>query len=271
MRALVCALCLHGVASFAAFTRRAAVVTALGAALPHRTQPAWAVRPYLESRFSISLPDGFAITKKNGVSGTLFVAGNFPRAIVISVSVWALADLLAEDASNKALPGLDPPEPPVLPATATGSLTSLEAALGGRESFTRLLLRKRDREASAGALQSVLLSNSDLANGKLTWSCTTEVPVADPEELYKQRGVRSINRKTVAASFLGLTPAMAASGGGGSADLKQPAIFSACASALETDWPEVGPELQAAVESFALGAAAALPVAASEDAATTTL
>jgi hypothetical protein len=98
----------------------------------------------------------------------------------------------------------------------------------------QLLVRKRDLEATSGALQSVLLSSSDEVGGRLVWSTATELSVADPEELYRQRGVRKLIRRTSAASWLGAVPG---AGGVGSAD--QPAVFSIFASALETDLDEV--------------------------------
>ena len=205
--------------------------------------PASASRPFSEPRFSLLLPDGYAISKRTATSGTLFVAGNFPRASVVSVSAWPLPQLLAEEQAVLSLPG-EPASLPGLPPGGVNSLDDAKAALGTSsiDGLTRALLRKRDRESSSGALTSVL-SSSDLASGRLSWTASTELSVADPEELYKQRGVRQLIRKTVAVSVLGSVPGE----NGGKA---VPAIFSCFATVLESDFDELGPPLVAAVQSF---------------------
>ena len=91
----------------------------------------------------------------------------------------------------------------------------------------------------------MLLSSELQSNGRLVWTSTTELSVADPEELYRQRGVRQLIRKTSAVSVLGSVP-------GAAGDV--PAVFSCFSSALEQDWPELSPPLEAAVQSFALPA-----------------
>ena len=210
------------------------------------TLPASASRPFSEPRFSLLLPDGYAISKRTATSGTLFVAGNFPRASVVSVSAWPLPQLLAEEQAVLSLPG-EPASLPGLPPGGVNSLDDAKAALGTSsiDGLTRALLRKRDRESSSGALTSVL-SSSDLASGRLSWTASTELSVADPEELYKQRGIRAIIRRTSAVSVYGSVPA---SSGGGAV----PAVITCFSSALEADWStELGPALETAVQSFSL-------------------
>ena len=53
-------------------------------------------------------------------------------------------------------------------------------------------------------------------------------------------------RRSSAVSVLGRVPA--GSSGAGTV----PAVFSCCASALETDWSELGPALETTVKSFEL-------------------
>ena len=80
--------------------RRAFACTLPLALLRPTVPPAWAVRPYAEQRFRLDLPDGFAISKRSTSVGTLFVAGNFPRAAVVSVSAWPLQPLLAHECTH---------------------------------------------------------------------------------------------------------------------------------------------------------------------------
>jgi hypothetical protein len=224
-----------GVGSLAPVVTRRSLLH-LAPALPILLTPtASYAKPYSEERFSLIIPDGFALSKRTGTTGTIFVAGNFPRASVISVTCWPVTTLLEDDFKAQALPGIEPA--PVPPLRAPLQLSDLESALGGTENLAKLLLRRRDRDS--GALTSVLRS-SEAQSQRVRWSATTELPVADPEELYKQRGVRSLVRKTTAASWLG------------SVGDQQDAVFSICASALEENWDEFGPGLEAAVDSFAL-------------------
>ena len=83
----------------------------------------------------------------------------------------------------------------------------MQQVLGGgsTDGLTRALLRRRDRDASSGALTSKLLS-FELSGARLLWTSSTELSVADPEELYKQRGIRQLIRKTAAVSVLGSVP-----------------------------------------------------------------
>merc|ERR1719446_1387228 len=105
-----------------------------------------------DARFSIVPPEGFVRSGRKAETGTLFVAGDFPRFAIVSVTAWPVAALLADDASVRSLPGL-----PASAAKPPPSATSLEQ-LGTAQETARLLLRKRDRETSAGGLESELLS-----------------------------------------------------------------------------------------------------------------
>ena len=215
-------------------------------------RPAFAApKQYLDpmGRFALEIPDGFAMSKRTATTGTIFVAGNFPRAATISVNAWPLEALVTEDVASQALPGLEAPKAVQLPA-APKNLREIDAALGGDgQALFKVLLRKRDREASSGALSSLPLGDAAAAeDGHLTWSSTTNLPVADPEELFKQRGVRELVRRTTAASYLGSVPDGEAAG--------KAAVISICASCLQQDWNELGPALEQAVASFTLGAPA---------------
>lgn len=190
-------------------------------------------------RFALTIPEGFAQSKRTATTGTIFVAGNFPRAATVSVNAWPLQALVDEDAQLKSLPGMTA-TPKTLPAEL-GSLQAVEEALGGEESFAMMLLRKRDREASSGALSSVPLGKAQTVDGRLVWSSTTQLPVADPEALFAQRGVRELIRRTSAASYLGRVEG-------------SPAIISICGSCLQQDWEELGPLIEQAVASFTMGA-----------------
>eukprot|EP00964_Phaeocystis_antarctica_P005062 scaffold2766_cov42-Phaeocystis_antarctica.AAC.1 len=49
------------------------------------------------TRFLLDLPEGFVQTKRTAVTGTLFVAGDFPRFAVVSVTAWRVNELLAAE------------------------------------------------------------------------------------------------------------------------------------------------------------------------------
>lgn len=189
--------------------------------------------PYTaDPRFVVALPTGYAVTKKGAQTGTVFVGGDFVKAAVVSVTVWPVAELLATDSAAQSLPGL--------PAAADATAVDVPAVLAGREPADKLvqvLLRARDRENAGNALQSELLG-SELANGELRLSFSTQLSVADPDELEKQRGYRELVRRTTARTTLGAT-----AGG-------QPALVTCWASALKPDWAEVGPPLEETVASF---------------------
>ena len=201
-------------------------------------------------RFALEIPQGFAQSKRTSSTGTIFVAGNFPRAATLSVVAWPLKDLLAEDARAQALPGIDPPKVAELPQWPA-LLTDVQGAVGGENALYKLILRKRDRESSSGALTSSPLGSATTVDERyIVWSSTTELPVADPEELYRQRGIRQLIRRTTATSWLGVVPESTSN------ERAQPALISICGSALESDWDELGPPIEAAVKSFTLGSAA---------------
>jgi hypothetical protein len=153
-------------------TRRA-VVSAfpLVAALP--AIPVFAAD---EERFSLALPPGFVRRMKiKATEGTVFVGGNFPRAAIVSVTVWPIDTLLQNDAASQSLPGLPAAAPR---SAAAGTLAQIADT---PEELVKLLLRARDREANNGALQSRLLGYT-LSDDKLRFSFDTPLPVADPDE-----------------------------------------------------------------------------------------
>tara|TARA_B100000513_G_scaffold148261_1_gene68962 strand:- start:21 stop:605 length:585 start_codon:yes stop_codon:yes gene_type:complete len=150
-----------------------------------------------DARFSLVPPDGFVKSGRKAETGTLFVCGDFPRFAVVSVTAWPVGALLADDASVRSLPGL--PAAPKLPPPSVSSLQQL----GSAPETSRLLLRKRDRETSAGGLESDLLSFDDKDPEVLRLEFATPLPVSDPDELEKQRGVRQLRRRTVSKSTLG--------------------------------------------------------------------
>ena len=192
---------------------------------------------YADPRFVLDVPPGFVVSKRTAAKGTIFVAGNFPRFTVVSATAWPVATLLQDDARARELPGLPPSSP-----QTRGDPATLEE-LGTAKEVALLLLRARDRDSSSGALQSSLL-NSDFDQGRLTFEYSTESPVADPDALEKERGVRQLIRRTAGASVLGSV----------TADGKQePAIFSVFASALQQDWEnDLQEPLEKAVKSFSL-------------------
>ena len=119
-------------------------------------QQAVASRPISDPRFSLLLPDGYAVSKRSTKQGTLFVAGDFPRAAVVSVSAWPLSELIEEEARGRSLPGMAADSASV-PAGVT-SLDDVKAILGGSaDGLARVLLRRRDVESSSGSLASILL------------------------------------------------------------------------------------------------------------------
>ena len=89
-------------------TRRAALLTTSALLSLSPTQPALAdPRQYIDpqGRFALEIPNGFAQSKRTATTGTIFVAGNFPRAATISVVAWPLQELVAEDVKATSLPG----------------------------------------------------------------------------------------------------------------------------------------------------------------------
>jgi len=210
------------------------------------TPPAFALRPYAEPRFLVNLPDGFAVSKRKATSGTIFVAGNFPRAAVVSVSIWPLNALLDEDIKATTLPGIAALSPKSVP-TDLRTLAEVQKVVpgdGSLENFASLLLRKRDREASS---PQSLLRGCRLEDGgqRLLWSTSTEFPVADAEELYRLKGVRNLVRIASAATVLGHI--RLANGE------RALALFTYCGSALETDWQaDLGGSIEGSISSFAI-------------------
>lgn len=116
--------------------------------------------------------------------------------------------------------------------------------LGSVKELAPLLLRARDRSATGGGLNSVLSGAAFEAGGRLVWSTTTELKVADADALEKERGVRKLIRVTGAVSVLG-----SVAGEGGAST---PAIVSAWGSCLQQDWDDdLRAPIEAALASFA--------------------
>ena len=274
-------------------TRRAALLTTSALLSLSPTQPALAdPRQYIDpqGRFALEIPNGFAQSKRTATTGTIFVAGNFPRAATISVVAWPLQELVAEDVKATSLPGIQP-TPPKIPA-APQSLLEVQTALGGETQFFNMILRKRDRESSAGALTSAPLGAPSMTDGHLVWSSTTELPVADPEVshsnafaaitaamphllltvLWPARSsrllpvvcppapvvVQELYRQRGYRQLIRRTTASSWLGTvpGLGGEPAQVAIISMCGSGLQNDWEELGPPIERAVASFVLGSAA---------------
>ena len=74
----------------------------------------------------------------------------------------------------------------------------------------------------------------------------TAQQVADPDELEKQQGVRSLSRRSSALTAFGSVPSAERGG-------TEPAVLTAWASCLQRDWEaDLGAVLQPATESFVL-------------------
>ena len=231
--------------------RLAALALASSPSVLLRPPRALADKPYLDgsSRFALTVPDDFVVTsKRSAASGTLFVAGNFPRASVVSVTAWPLAELFQDDAKSRDLPGL-PASPQSAAAMRLEGSSSL-GDIGPAKEVANFLLRARDRDASSGALQSELLDSALSSDGVLTFYGDTELPVKDPDELEKQRGVRKLIRRTAAKAVLGTVP------GATSGAPPVPVVFSCWASALTEDWDkDLKQPLEATLGSFSVSAA----------------
>lgn len=186
------------------------------------------------SRFALTVPSNFVATKRTASQGTLFVAGDFPRAAVVSVTAWPLSELLLDDAKARSLPGM-PAE--ALRSAAPTSLSDIAPA----GELAKLLARQRDREQGGGLISEVVSFSAD--GGRLLFELATELPVANPDELEKQRGIRRLIRRTAAVALLGSVP-----GASGPAT----AVVSAWASCLSQDWEgDLGSPLRESADSFA--------------------
>jgi len=220
----------------AVWTRRAVISVPLFPLLV--PPPASAGKPVIDKRFALDLPDGFVSSKRTSTTNTIFVAGNFPRAAVVSVTAWPLAALLEEDEAARALPGFAPDAP-----RFTASARSL-SEIAEPDELAKLLIRARDRDASSGALSSVFLASS-ARDGSLAFTFETALPVQNPDELEKQQGVRSLTRRSTAVASFG---SVAGPTGG-----REPAILTAWGSCLTKDWDlDLGQTLSKSVDSFVL-------------------
>ena len=147
---------LNFLAVAAAFTqptlpRRAVLTLAPALALRTALLPAGAkLVTDPKGRFLLDLPEGFVQTKRTAVTGTLFVAGDFPRFAVVSVTAWRVDELLAAEQGQKSLPGL--------PAAPTASVQAPQALtdLGSASAVAQILVRARDREAKAATSSELM-------------------------------------------------------------------------------------------------------------------
>ena len=218
---------------------------ALGAALalplllssPPRAARAFVGKTFVDpaGRFALTIPPKYAVLKRMATTGTIYVAGDFPRSSIVSVTAWPLAKLVESDAAAQALPGL-PPSPP---RPAGPSL----ADIGSPAAVAEMLIRERDREASQVG-RSQLRGTPELTPSEvLRFSLETNLPVADPDALEKERGVRELVRRTVARSEVG--EVVDADGA------RRLAVISVWGSSLVQDWgADLGPALQECVNSF---------------------
>jgi hypothetical protein len=168
-RGLGCLVPLQLLAAAVAFTqptlpRRAVLTLAPALALRTALHPAGAkLVTDPKGRFLLDLPDGFVQTKRTAVTGTLFVAGDFPRFAVVSVTAWRVDELLAAEQGQKSLPGL-----PAAPAASVQAPQAL-ADLGSASAVAQILVRARDREAKAATsseLTSAAVSNTQGRHGR---------------------------------------------------------------------------------------------------------
>lgn len=150
-------------------TRRAVLALPL-AAIPLAAHASGKLVIDGSNRFALTLPAGFVASKRSATQGTLYVAGNFPRAAVVSVTAWPISELLASDAAALSLPGM----PAATPRAAPRSPSSLSDIAPSRE-LTKILARQRDREQGGGLSSSVLSSTED--GGRLVLELQTELPV----------------------------------------------------------------------------------------------
>ena len=102
---------LHLLAAAAAFTqpalpRRAVLTLAPALALRTALRPAGAkLVTDPKGRFLLDLPEGFVQSKRLAATGTLFVAGDFPRFAVLSVTAWRTCQALpTAPATSRPLP-----------------------------------------------------------------------------------------------------------------------------------------------------------------------
>lgn len=169
------------VASPDALTRRAVLALPLVAA-PLAAHASGKLVVDESNRFSLKLPAGFVASKRSASQGTLYVAGNFPRAAVVSVTAWPIGELLASDAAALSLPGM----PAAKPRSTSMSPSSL-SDIAPSEELAKILARQRDREQGGGLSSSVLSSTGD--GGRLVLELLTELPVSHRPLLLRNRSL----------------------------------------------------------------------------------
>ena len=191
------------VASAAAFkpafklNRRAVLTLAPALAAQQAVLPASAnVVADAKGRFVLNLPDGFVQTKRTATTGTVFVAGDFPKFAVVSITAWKVNELLDADTADRSLPGL-----PAAPSAPSAQSPQSLDALGSAKAVAQILVRARDREAKA-AIASELVDAAFDADGTLRFSFLSPLAVADPDALEKERGIRELKRRSSAVATL---------------------------------------------------------------------
>ena len=169
---------LNFLAVAAAFTqptlpRRAVLTLAPALALRTALLPAGAkLVTDPKGRFLLDLPEGFVQTKRTAVTGTLFVAGDFPRFAVVSVTAWRVDELLTAEQGQKSLPGL-----PAAPKASVQAPQAL-ADLGSASAVAQILVRARDREAKAAT--SSELMPAAVSNTRPIWPASAARAAAWP-------------------------------------------------------------------------------------------
>ena len=73
------------------------------------------------------VPTNFATSARKNTRNTLFVAGDFPRFAVLSVTAWPIQQLLDAEAEASNLPGVPPTDQKQLQQDASCRLSVLDA------------------------------------------------------------------------------------------------------------------------------------------------
>ena len=79
------------------------------ATIPFLPLSARAASGVMDPRFSLTLPAGFVVSKRKAETGTIFVAGNFPRAASISVTAWPVEEVHKTQVHSMQAPHFTPP------------------------------------------------------------------------------------------------------------------------------------------------------------------
>ncbi|CAM9837493.1 unnamed protein product [Discosporangium mesarthrocarpum] len=186
--------------------------------------------PYLvnfsDSRglFSCQLPTSFLRAERNkDKRGTVFVAGDYNKAEIVSVQLLSASKLL----SDAGIPPL-------------GDLTTWKG-VGSAERVAELLKARRDQDAAGVTAQEseVIRGTASIKGDTLEFLLKSPIKVQRPDLLMEQRGVSELYRNTYARAIMR---------GDGT-------FFIVWAGALNTDWEgEDGAKdlLHGVVDSFQL-------------------